>query len=135
MTNDDCVLITQQVHRDLKMDNIMVASDGRIVLADFGTAARMTTLGTIKVQYGQSVGGNVSHLAPEVNNGAAKVAKLCGEGDVTISFARQSVFAAGVVMHEIATGEHPIEGYPGTIQHVEALMMMSPVITYAHVYF
>ncbi len=95
------------------MDNIMVAADGRAVIADFGTAVKISAEGgTRKVHPGLSIGGNTSHLAPEVLNCGAELAQMA-DGHVTIPYSRQSVFAAGVLMHEVATGEHPIEGYPG----------------------
>ncbi len=90
----------------------MIAADGRAVIADFGTAARLGDDGALDVYIGHSIGGNTSHLAPEVLNGGAELAMLRGSGHVTIPYGRQSVFAAGILMHEIATGEHPITGYP-----------------------
>ena len=104
------------MHRDLKMDNVMVASDGRAVLADFGTAVRVRSDGSVQLRQGQSVGGNTAHLAPEVNDAASRIAHESHETAVHVPYGRQSVFALGVLMTELATGEHPIPGYPSSVE-------------------
>ena len=72
------------VHRDLKMDNVMVASDGRAVLADFGTAVRVRSDGSVQLRQGQSVVGNTAHLAPEVNDAASRMAHAAHETAVHV---------------------------------------------------
>ena len=104
------------VHRDLKMDNVMVASDGRAVLADFGTAVEVCSDGSVHLRQGQSVGGNTAHLAPEVHDAASRIAHAAHDTAVHVPYGRQPVFALGVLMTELATGEHPIPAYPSSVE-------------------
>lgn len=55
------------VHLDLKLENVMIAEDGRLVLIDFGEAMQLRSR-DMKVVYveGMLPGGNLAHLAPEV---------------------------------------------------------------------
>jgi len=104
-----------QVHRDIKLDNVMVSTDGRAKLVDFGVAAKVSdTDASLAVHVGQAHGGNVSHLCPEVLTCGEELRHLTTPGDyVVMPFVKQASFALGVLFHELATGEHPIEGYPG----------------------
>ncbi|MSP62343.1 MAG: serine/threonine protein kinase, partial [Myxococcales bacterium] len=83
------------VHRDLKPDNVMVARDGRVVITDFGIAcacdasAPARTLGAI---------GTPAYMAPEQV-----------ESDEPID-ARADLYALGVVLYELATGDLPWHG-------------------------
>lgn len=82
------------VHRDIKPENVLLASDGRIKLADFGLARAVTevtstTTGTVL--------GTVAYLAPE----------LVTRG---ISDARTDVYAAGILLYEMLTGRQPFTG-------------------------
>ena len=52
------------VHLDIKPDNLMISSNGDLVIVDFGEAGHMDNSGF--VLYQQTQGGNAYHLAPEV---------------------------------------------------------------------
>ncbi|MCB9879170.1 MAG: protein kinase [Planctomycetes bacterium] len=79
------------VHRDVKPANVLVTADGRAVLTDFGVASD-TTLPTL-TQTGDFL-GTLDYAAPE---------QLRGDRvDV-----RCDVWALGVVLFELLTGEHP----------------------------
>jgi len=82
------------VHRDIKPENVLLASDGRIKVADFGLARAVTevtstTTGTIL--------GTVAYLAPE----------LVAHG---ISDARTDVYSLGILLYEMLTGRQPFTG-------------------------
>jgi serine/threonine protein kinase len=77
------------VHRDVSPSNIMVSFDGAVKVADFGIAkARSQTIetraGTLK--------GKISYMSPEQCRGD----RLDRRSDV---------FALGIVLHELATGQ------------------------------
>ncbi|XRQ02948.1 Stk1 family PASTA domain-containing Ser/Thr kinase [Actinomadura welshii] len=82
------------VHRDVKPENVLITEDGQVKVADFGlaraeTASKMTKTGMII--------GTVGYLSPEQ--------VLTGNADV-----RSDVYAAGVMLFELITGELPHRG-------------------------
>ena len=52
------------VHLDIKPDNLMISSNGDLVIVDFGVAGHMDHSGFVLIN--QTPGGNQYHLAPEV---------------------------------------------------------------------
>src|SRR3954451_10788587 len=82
------------VHRDVKPENVLLADDGRLKVADFGLARAVNSATTS--QTGLLL-GTVAYLAPEqVERGLAN--------------ARSDVYAAGVLLFEMLTGAKPFEG-------------------------
>jgi ABC-type oligopeptide transport system substrate-binding subunit len=81
------------VHRDLKPENVLLAPDGTAKLSDFGLArtvsSRLTAEGTIL--------GTVFYLAPEQALGH----QIDGRADL---------YALGVMLYELTTGELPFTG-------------------------
>ena len=84
------------VHRDVKPENVLIADDGRIKVADFGLARAISTE-TQHTATGGVLIGTVSYLAPEL--------VVDGKSD-----ARADVYAAGVLIYELLTGRKPHEG-------------------------
>ncbi|MDQ1494228.1 MAG: eukaryotic-like serine/threonine-protein kinase, partial [Actinomycetota bacterium] len=82
------------VHRDVKPENVLLADDGRVKVADFGLARaaanRAATSATTLI-------GTVAYLAPEqVTRGVADP--------------RSDVYAAGIMLFEMLTGRPPYDG-------------------------
>ncbi len=84
------------IHRDIKPENVLIADDGRLKVADFGLA-KAVSADTQHTATGGVLIGTVSYLAPEL--------VIDGRAD-----ARADVYAAGVVLYELLTGQKPHEG-------------------------
>jgi serine/threonine protein kinase/beta-lactam-binding protein with PASTA domain len=82
------------VHRDVKPENVLLADDGRVKVADFGLARAAANL---EATSATSLIGTVAYLAPEqVIRGIADP--------------RSDVYAAGIVLFEMLTGRQPYDG-------------------------
>lgn len=84
------------MHRDVKPENVLIADDGRVKVADFGLA-KAVSADTQHTATGGVLIGTVSYLAPEL--------VVDGRAD-----ARADVYAAGVLLYELLTGHKPHEG-------------------------
>ena len=88
------------VHRDIKPENIMLTRDRVAKITDFGIAriedASMTVVGTML--------GSPAYMAPEQ--------VLCEQVDD-----RTDLWAAGVILYQLLTGERPFEGSRTTVGH------------------
>lgn len=78
------------VHRDVKAENVMVDREGRVVLIDFNAFRRYTAVAekdTVQL-------GTVGYSAPE-------------QFGLSASDARTDIYAAGVLLNIMLTGQHP----------------------------
>ena len=83
------------VHRDIKPSNILINSDGRIKISDFGIAR---TEASPLTQAGK-VMGTLHYMSPEQFMG-------------TQTDARADLYAIGVIAYELLTGRKPFTGDP-----------------------
>ncbi|HEY7125498.1 MAG TPA: protein kinase [Ktedonobacterales bacterium] len=81
------------IHRDVKPENLLVGTDGEILLSDFGVAIIAQTSREPNIQ---GIGGTVAYMAPE------QIQSKPG--------AASDQYALGVVVYEWLTGERPFTG-------------------------
>jgi serine/threonine protein kinase/Flp pilus assembly protein TadD len=90
------------IHRDIKPSNILVTSQGRVKVLDFGLAKHVgpqlseRTTESLDSAHGP-MAGTLAYMAPE---------QLRGERATS----RSDVWSLGVVLYELATGQRPYAG-------------------------
>ncbi len=88
------------VHRDVKLENVFLCGDGRVVLLDFGVA-QIEEETMLETAPGFALGTPRS-MAPEQIS--------CEDAD-----ARSDVYAAGLVLYELLTGEGPFDDVASSV--------------------
>lgn len=106
------------VHRDVKPENVLIGPGGQVKVADFGLAR---AIGENGVTSDSEILGTVAYLSPEqVETGAAD--------------ARSDVYAAGIVLYEMLSGQAPYRGETAisvAYQHVNSDVPSVPDIPLA----
>ncbi len=106
------------VHCDLKPANVMVSTDGRVKLLDFGVARlRSDTTATSEdatrsMAGTEPVGGTLAYMSPEQLQGRAVDP-------------RSDLFSLGILIYELATGRHPFPG-ENPAQRLSAILRDDP---------
>jgi serine/threonine protein kinase len=102
------------VHRDVKPENILMSTDGRILVTDFGLGVvteklgrELALSGSLRTQTGNSIEGTLAYMAPEQRRGEDP------DG-------RSDLYAVGLVLHEMITGDtgplrFPIKNVPAHV--------------------
>jgi serine/threonine-protein kinase len=94
------------VHRDMKPANVLVNTDGRVKVTDFGIAR---VLGTERSTRTGHVVGTLEYMSPEQVRGE--------EVD-----GRTDLYSVGIMLHELITGKTPFHGggeYEVMMQHLQ----------------
>jgi serine/threonine protein kinase/lipopolysaccharide biosynthesis regulator YciM len=101
------------VHRDLKPANILLATDGKPKIADFGLAKRLDA-SDVQTRTGEVL-GTPSYMAPEQATGTPR----------DIGFPTD-VYALGAILYECLTGRPPFKG-SSALETLEQVRTQEPV--------
>jgi serine/threonine-protein kinase len=85
------------IHRDVKPANVLLAADGRVLLADFGLAQTLLNDSTLDFS-GERFEGTAAYVSPQVAGGEAEDTRC-------------DIYAFGALLYEMLTGGPPYKGH------------------------
>jgi serine/threonine-protein kinase len=101
------------IHRDVKPANVMIASDGRVLLTDFGVA-RLETEDSLVTKTGALL-GTPAYMSPEQASGDTATAK-------------SDLYSLGATLYQLATGSLPYTGSPAKVMASIAQGALVPAV-------
>jgi serine/threonine-protein kinase len=101
------------IHRDVKPANVMIASDGRVLLTDFGVA-RLETEDSLVTKTGALL-GTPAYMSPEQASGDTATA-------------RSDLYSLGATLYQLATGSLPYTGSPAKVMASIAQGALVPAV-------
>jgi formylglycine-generating enzyme required for sulfatase activity/predicted Ser/Thr protein kinase len=102
------------LHRDLKPQNVLCATQGHYVVTDFGLAKELTVESTIRLSQSGMLQGTPGYWAPE---------QATGHGSQATT--RTDVYGVGGVLYAALTGSAPIVR-PSLIEYLTATLEQPP---------
>lgn len=99
------------VHRDLKLDNILITEDWTAKITDFGLSIELPEEGATWERFG----GNIKYSAPEILREREKKGKQYAYGEQT------DVYSFGLIWWQILTREDPFQPRPEKYKSKEGL--------------
>ncbi|GAA0397822.1 hypothetical protein GCM10009133_03540 [Cocleimonas flava] len=109
----DCVHNANLIHRDLKIDNVMLRSDGVLALTDYGVSKRiLLDAGFLKED---ELHCSPHYVSPEL---------VAGEDCTKAS----DIYSLGVIFYELLMGEKPFAGNSPTELMMQHVMAPIPIL-------
>jgi len=102
------------IHRDIKPENILVTKDGYVKLADFGLARPLNQENTNLLTGTDVIMGTADYMAPE---------QRAGQSDE-----RADIFALGVMLYEMLTGQTPRGAFEPASRKVQLDIRIDEVV-------
>ena len=85
------------LHCDIKPSNVMITTDGRVVLLDFGLATRQHLLDSYNIRHKETTSGTPAYMSPE--QAAGQVLTEASDW-----------YSVGAMLYEAITGTLPVSG-------------------------
>ena len=100
------------VHRDLKPENVMIDTDGRALIMDFGIS-RSVTAGTATATAAGAIIGTLEYMAPEQATGAPVDE-------------RADLYALGLMLHDMLAGRRRVAAAQSALSEMMGRMQQQP---------